>query len=169
MLSRIKSVDDLELEGRRVLIRADLNCLVNEDGLLLDDGPILAALPTIQLARQRGGKVIVCSHLGRPKGRPRKELSMVTVGERLAELLKTDIFLPDDCIGDGPRKLALNLRESQVMLLENVRFHKGETKSDDAFSRGLAISSVRFVTGWSSPGSSLRKRPELRSCAVGSM
>ncbi len=145
MLSRIKSIEELELDGRRVLIRADLNCAITEDGHLADDGPILAALPTIAHARQKGGKVIICAHLGRPKGRPRKELSMLAVGERLAELLKTDVFLPDDCIGDGPRKLALNLREGQVMLLENVRFHKGETKNDDAFARGLAALGQVYV------------------------
>ncbi|MBT9555580.1 MAG: phosphoglycerate kinase [Myxococcales bacterium] len=138
LLTRIKSVEELELEGRRVLIRVDLNCPVDDDGVPTDDSRILAALPTIQYARERGAKVLLCSHLGRPKGRPRKELSLVAIGERLSELLKTEIFFPDDCIGDGPKKLAMNLREGQVILLENVRFHKGEAKNDDTFARGLA-------------------------------
>lgn len=138
VLSRIRTIDDLELSGSRTLIRVDLNCPLTEDGRVADDSRIVAALPTIRLARQRGAKVILCSHLGRPKGRPRRDLTLKPVGERLAELLDTEIFFPDDCIGDGPRKLAMNLREGQVMLLENLRFHAGETGNEDQFSRALA-------------------------------
>ncbi|MFT5430601.1 MAG: phosphoglycerate kinase [Myxococcota bacterium] len=145
MLSRIKSIEDLELAGQRVLIRVDLNCPLTDDGRVADDSRIVAALPTIRYAREQGAKVILCSHLGRPKGRPRRELTLAPVGERLAELLETDIFFPDDCVGDGPRKLALNLRDSQVMLLENLRFHKGEAKNDDNFARGLAALGQVYV------------------------
>ncbi len=138
MLSRIKSIEDLEISGRKVLIRVDLNCPLTADGLVADDSRIQAALPTIQHARQRGAKIILCSHLGRPKGRPRRELSLAPVGDRLAELLEQEILLPDECVGDGPRKLATNLRDGQILLLENVRFHAGETKNDDGLARGLA-------------------------------
>ncbi len=145
MLSRIKSIEDLELSGRRVFIRVDLNCPLTPDGKVADDTRITAALPTIQLARKRGAKVILCSHLGRPKGRPRRELSLAPVGERLAELLNQEILLPDDCVGDGPRKLANNLREGQVLLLENVRFNAGETRNDDQLARQLASLAQVYV------------------------
>ncbi len=146
VLSRIKSVEELELEGRRVFMRVDLNCPVDDDGLITDDARITAALPTIQFARQRGARLVLCSHLGRPKGRPRKELSLLAVGERLAELLRSEVLLPDDCIGDGPKKLIQNLREGQVVLLENVRFHKGEAKNDDTFARALAALGQSYVS-----------------------
>lgn len=138
MLSRIKSIDEIDLDGKRVLIRVDMNCPLTSDGHVLDDSRILAALPTIKLAQERGAKIILASHLGRPKGRVKKDLTMQPVGVRLAEHLNQDILFPDDCIGDGPRKLVMNLREQQVMLLENLRFHPGETQNDDTFARGLA-------------------------------
>ncbi|MEC8022861.1 MAG: phosphoglycerate kinase [Myxococcota bacterium] len=137
-LHRIKSIEDLNISGRRVFIRTDLNCPLTAEGGIADDSRILAALPTIRYAREQGAKVILCSHLGRPKGRVRKELSLEPVGRRLAELLDTDIAFPEDSVGDGPRKLALDLREGQVMLLQNVRFCAGETKNDDQLARQLA-------------------------------
>ena len=145
MLSRIKSIEDLELSGRRVFIRVDLNCPLTPGGAVADDTRIQAALPTIKLAVSDGAKVILCSHLGRPKGRPRRELSLAPVGERLAELLDQEILLPDDCVGDGPRKLAMNLRDGQILLLENVRFNPGETKNDDTLARGLAALAQVYV------------------------
>jgi len=145
VLSRIKSIEDLELSGRRVFIRVDLNCPLTPGGAVADDTRIQAALPTIKLAVSDGAKVILCSHLGRPKGRPRRELSLAPVGERLAELLDQEILLPDDCVGDGPRKLAMNLRDGQILLLENVRFNPGETKNDDTLARGLAALAQVYV------------------------
>jgi len=115
-----------------------MNCPLTSDGHVLDDSRIVAALPTIKLAQERGAKVILASHLGRPKGRVKKDLTMQPVGIRLAEHLDQDILFPDDCIGDGPRKLVTNLRERQVVLLENLRFHPGESQNDDTFARGLA-------------------------------
>ena len=126
-------------------MRVDLNCPLTEDGRVSDDSRIVAALPSIRLARQQGAKIILCSHLGRPKGRARRELTLAGVGERLAELLGQEVYLPDDCIGDGPRKLAMNLRDGQVLLLENVRFHAGETKNEDAFARSLASLAQVYV------------------------
>ncbi len=145
VLSRIRTIEELDLSGLRVLVRVDLNCPLNEDGHVADDSRITAALPTIKLARQRGAKVILCSHLGRPKGRPRRELSLKPVGQRLAEVLDTEIFFPDDCVGDGPRKLAMNLRDGQVMLLENLRFHAAETRNEDQFARSLASLAQVYV------------------------
>jgi phosphoglycerate kinase len=137
-VNEIRSVEDLELEGRRTFIRVDMNCPLTPDGHVADDSRIVAALPTIKLAREAGAKIILCSHLGRPKGRVKNELSLHNVGGRLAELLDTNIVFPDECIGDGPHKLAMNLRDGQVMLLENVRFNPGETRNDDQFVKGLA-------------------------------
>jgi phosphoglycerate kinase len=131
-------MEELELAGLRTLIRVDLNCPLTDDGRIADDSRIIASLPTIKLARDMGAKVILCAHLGRPKGRVKPQFTLAPVGERLAELLDTEIFLPDDCIGDGPKNLATNLRDGQVLLLENVRFNPGETKNDDQFARGLA-------------------------------
>ena len=144
-LDRIRHIEDLQISGLRVLIRVDLNCPLTDDLRIADDSRIVAALPTIRAARKRGAKIILCSHLGRPKGRPRKELTLRPVGERLAELLQTEIFFPDDCVGDGPRKLALNLRDGQILLLENLRFHSGETKNDDGFARSLASLAQVYV------------------------
>ena len=146
MLSRIKSIEELDLAGLRTFIRVDLNCPLTDDGRVADDTRIVSALPTIQYAREQGAKVVLCSHLGRPKGRPRRELTLAPVGERLVELLGiNEILLPDDCVGDGPRKLAQNLRDGQVLLLENVRFRPGETKNDDQFARSLASLAQVYV------------------------
>ena len=96
-LHRIKMIDELNITGRRVFIRTDLNCPLTSEGGLADDSRIVAALPTIRYAIEQGAKIILCSHLGRPKGRVRKELSLEPVGRRLAELLDTDIAFPEDC------------------------------------------------------------------------
>ncbi|HIA01110.1 MAG TPA: phosphoglycerate kinase, partial [Myxococcales bacterium] len=105
MLKRIESIESLELTGRRVLIRLDLNCPLDSTGAISDDSRIIAALPTVKYALEQGGKVILCSHLGRPDGRPRRNLSLAVVGARLAELLNQEILFPEECVGDGPRKL----------------------------------------------------------------
>ncbi len=137
-MTRIRSIDELDLSGKRLLLRLDLNCPLTPDGQVADDSRILASLPTIKHAKQAGAKLILCSHLGRPKGKVKKELSLQPVGHRLAELLGQEIFFPEDCIGDGPRRLALNLRDGQVMLLENLRFHPGEEQDDETFAKALA-------------------------------
>ncbi len=135
--SRVASIEDIDLSGRRVFIRVDFNCPLDE-GRVADDTRIQRALPTIEYARKAGAKVILASHLGRPKGRAVPELSMVPVGERLAELLQTEVIVPDEPVGDASKKLVQNLRDGQVLLLENLRFHPGERKNDDGFARSLA-------------------------------
>ena len=133
----IKSIADLPIEGRRVFIRVDFNVPLTPAKGVADDSRIRAALPTIQHAIDRGARVVLASHLGRPKG-PTPGLSLEPVGARLAELLKQEVLLTDEAIGDGARKVVQDLREGQVALLENLRFFAGEEANDDMFARQLA-------------------------------
>ncbi len=139
------TVDALPLEGRRVFVRVDFNVPLDEDGHIVDDTRIRAALPTIEHLRERGCRLVLASHLGRPKGQRIERLSLVDVGAHLAGLLDTDVLFPDDCVGDAPRVLAQQLREGQVMLLENLRFHPGETAGDEGFARQLATLADAYV------------------------
>jgi 3-phosphoglycerate kinase len=134
--SALPLLDGLELAGKRVLIRADLDAPVAE-GKLLDDTRIRAAVPTIRFAHEHGARVIVAGHVGRPQGTD-PALSVLAAGDTLAGLLKTEILLADDPVGDGPTKLCRDLRDGQVMMLENLRFHDGEDRNDDTFARQLA-------------------------------
>jgi len=135
----IKYIDELPIEEKRVFIRVDFNVKLDDAGRVTDDTRIRAALPTIRYALEKDAKVILASHLGRPKGKRDPKLSMKPVGARLAELLKdTDVLMPEDCVGDAVRKLAHDMQPGQVMLLENLRFHKEETENDDHFSKQLA-------------------------------
>jgi len=138
-LAGIKTIEDLDLETQRLFIRVDFNVpLDKKTGEITDDARIRAALPTIQHALEAGARVILASHLGRPKGERVPSMSLEPVGARLAELLNTEVLLPDDCIGDSPKKLIQEMRAKQIVLLENVRFHKEETKDDEGFARQLA-------------------------------
>lgn len=132
------TVDKVDVEGRRVFVRVDFNVPLTEDLEVADDSRIRAALPTIELLRKNGARVILASHLGRPNGKRNHKMSLRPAGSLLAQLLDAEVLLPEDCIGDGPRRLAQNLRESQVMLLENLRYHAEETAGDDQFARQLA-------------------------------
>jgi phosphoglycerate kinase len=133
----IKGIDELELRGKRVFIRVDFNVPLDDGGKVRDDARIRAALPTLRWALEHGAKVIVASHLGRPKG-PDPKLSLEPAGVRLSELLGKDVTLADDCVGDGVRKLAMDLKEGQVLLLENLRFHAEEEENAPAFAQQLA-------------------------------
>jgi phosphoglycerate kinase len=134
----IHSIEELELEGRRTFIRVDFNVPLSPNGAVTDDTRILAALPTIKHAMERGARIILASHLGRPKGKKDPQMSLLPVAERLAELLETEIVLPHHCVGDGPKKLIHDLRDGQIVLLENLRFHPGEESNDEAFAKELA-------------------------------
>jgi phosphoglycerate kinase len=133
----IRTLDALDLAGKRVFIRVDFNVPLDDKGGVADDQRIRAALPTIQHAIRARAKVILASHLGRPKAREEK-YSLEPAGERLSSLLKQDVILADDCIGDGVKKLVRDLKEGQVVLLENLRFHPEEEKNDEAFAKELA-------------------------------
>jgi phosphoglycerate kinase len=137
MLEGIRSVRDLDVDGRRVFIRVDFNVPI-EDGVVTDDTRIRAAIPTIQLVMENGGRPVLASHLGRPKGKPNPEYTLEPAGQRLAELLNAEVLLTDDCIGDGPRKVVTDLRDGQVALLENLRFHQEEEDNDENFAKELA-------------------------------
>lgn len=137
-------IDALPIEGLRTLIRVDFNVPL-EDGAVADDSRIRAALPTIEHAIERGARIILCSHLGRPKGQRSDKDSLAPAGERLAELLDRDIPLSDFPVGDAATRLAKDLRDGQIMMLENLRFHPGEEKNDDNFARQLAALAERYV------------------------
>jgi phosphoglycerate kinase len=135
----IKSIEQLELSGKRVFIRVDFNVPIDKKTLAVkDDSRIRASLPTIRHALGKKAKVILASHLGRPDGKVVPELSLENVGARLSQLLGQDVLFADDCVGDGVRKLVADLHPGQVLLLENLRFHPEEEKNDDEFARQLA-------------------------------
>ena len=134
-----KSVLDADVRGKKVLLRCDFNVPQNkETGAITSDKRIVAALPTIKYLLENGAAVIACSHLGKPKGEWKQKLTLAPVAERLSELLGQDVKMAKDVIGDSAKELAANLKDGEVMLLENVRFHAEETKNDPAFSKALA-------------------------------
>jgi len=136
----LRTIDALDLGGKRVFIRVDFNVPLDEQGKVSDDQRIRAALPTIKYALDRKAKVVLASHLGRPKGKPedRKKYTLLPVAERLQQLLDQDVIFADDCVGDGVRKLVRELKDGQVLLLENLRFHPQEEANDEAFAKELA-------------------------------
>ena len=136
----LRTIDALDLGGKRVFIRVDFNVPLDEQGKVSDDQRIRAALPTIRYALDRKAKVVLASHLGRPKGKPedRKKYTLLPVAERLQQLLDQDVIFADDCVGDGVKKLVRELKDGQVLLLENLRFHPQEEANDEAFAKELA-------------------------------
>lgn len=137
MSRTIRSIEDLAVEGRRVFVRVDFN--VPLDGTrVTDDSRIRAALPTLRHLLERGSRLVLASHAGRPKGEPRPELSLEPMAVRLAELLEVDVLLTDDCVSEAAGKIVADLRDGQVALLENLRFNAGEEKNDEGFARELA-------------------------------
>jgi phosphoglycerate kinase len=135
-MGRIRGIDELSVSGRRVFVRVDFNVPL-KDGKVRNDARIVAALPTIARLREKGGRVVLASHLGRPKGKKTAEFSMEPVAARLAALLEGEVRLADDCVGDGARKVAADLRDGDVAVLENLRFHKEEEANDATFAQEL--------------------------------
>lgn len=141
-----KSVEDLDVKGKRVLVRCDFNVPL-KDGEITNDKRIVAALPTIKYLMEQGAKVILCSHLGRPKGEYKPEFSLAPVAKRLSEYLGVDVPLSEDenVVGENAKKMAADLQDGQVMLLENVRYRAEETKNEENFSKELASLADLFV------------------------
>jgi len=131
------SIRDLELSGKRVFVRADYNVPL-ANGKVEDDTRIRATLPTLKLAIDRGARLVIASHLGRPKGKPESKYSLAPVAERVKELLGKPVIFASDCVGDETESRSKVLKNGQVLLLENVRFHAEEEKNDEGFSRQLA-------------------------------
>jgi len=140
----LPALDDLDVENRRVFVRVDFNVPLKGTEVR-DDSRIRATLPTLQRLRDRGARLILASHLGRPDGAVDLKYSMEPVGLRLAELLNCEVRLPDEVVGDGVTKLVLDTRAQQIVLLENLRFHPGETKNDPAFAQALASLAEAYV------------------------
>ncbi len=133
------SIADLQLKGQKVLMRVDFNVPLDKDGRILDDARIAAALPSIKYVLDQGGALILMSHLGRPKG-PTPQLSLAPCAKRLSEMLGKPVLMAPDCIGNETERLAKNLTPGQTLLLENLRFHRGEEEPDanPSFARRLA-------------------------------
>lgn len=141
-----KSVDDLQVKGKRVLVRCDFNVPL-QDGAITDENRITAALPTIKKLVEDGGKIILCSHMGKPKGEPKPELSLAPVAKRLSQLLgKEVVFAKDDTVvGENAKKAVAAMQNGDVILLENTRYRKEETKNDETLSKELASLADVFV------------------------
>jgi len=134
----IKTINELDISGRRVFIRVDFNVPLTPAGGVAEDTRIRESLPTIKYAVDNGARVVLASHLGRPKGKPDPKFSLLPVAQRLAELLGFEVLLTDEPVGDGARKVVGDLKAGRVALLENLRFTAAEEANDDAFAKGLA-------------------------------
>jgi len=134
----IRTVDQIELKGKRVFIRVDFNVPQDEKRNITDDTRILLSLPTIRFVSEAGGKAILASHLGRPKGKKDSRFSLAPVAERLSQLLEKEVTLAMDCIGGEVQKQIGEMKGGEVLLLENLRFHPEEEKNEETFSRALA-------------------------------
>src|ERR1700681_2476878 len=131
------TINDLDLRGKRVFIRVDFNVPL-KDGIVTDDTRIRETLPTLRLAIQKGGRLVLASHLGRPKGGPDPRFSLAPVAKKLEELLERPVAFATDCVGPDAEGKSKALADGGVLLLENVRFHPEEEKNDEAFSKQLA-------------------------------
>ena len=140
-----KTVKDIELKGKKVLVRCDFNVPMDEEKNITDNTRIVAALPTIKYLLENNCAIILCSHLGRPKGEFKPEFSLKPVAKELSKLLNKEIIMANDVIGEDARSKANNLQNGQIMLLENVRFHREETDNDPEFSKQLASMAEIYV------------------------
>jgi phosphoglycerate kinase len=141
----MKYVNDLELTNKRALIRTDFNVPLDENRKITDDNRIKQFLPTLNLVLEKGGRPILMSHLGSPGGKPEQEFSLKPVADHLATLIGKEVLLAPSCIGPEAQNMAEKLGPDQVLLLENLRFHPGETKNDPEFSKQLALLGDVFI------------------------
>ena len=140
-----KSIENIEVAGKKVLVRCDFNVPLDADKNITDENRILGALPTIKYLIEKGAKVILCSHLGRPKGEFKPEFSLAPVAKRLSELLGKEVVMAKDVIGESAKAAVAAMADGDVVLLENVRYHKEETDNDTAFAKELASFADVFV------------------------
>lgn len=140
----LRTIRDVDVQGKRVLVRVDFNVPI-ENGKVLDDWRLRATLPTIRYLTERGAKVILLSHLGRPKGKRDEQFSLRPVAQRLSELLGQPVQFADDCVGEVAEQAVARLQAGEVLLLENLRFHAGEEANDEAFAQQLARLGDVFV------------------------
>jgi phosphoglycerate kinase len=141
----VASLTQADVSGKRILVRADFNVPLDGSGNITDDTRIKAALPTIRDLTGKGGKVILCSHMGRPKGAVKEELRLTPVAKRLSELLGQEVTKCDDCIGDSVATIVNAMSNGQVVLLENLRFHNEEEANDPEFAKQLAANADLYV------------------------
>lgn len=140
-----KNIRDIDLKNKKVLVRCDFNVPFDEEGKISDNRRIVAALPTIKYLLENNCKIILCSHLGRPKGEFKKEFSLKPVAEELSRLLNVEVKLSEDVVGESARTLTNNMQEGEIVLLENVRFEAGEEKNDEELSKKLASFAEIYV------------------------
>ena len=140
-----KTVKDIDLKNKKVLVRCDFNVPMDEEKNITDNTRIVAALPTIKYLIDQNCKIILCSHLGRPKGEVNNKYSLEPVAKELSKLLGQEVLMAKDVIGEDAKKLSENLQPKQVMLLENVRFHREETDNDENFAKDLASMAEVYV------------------------
>jgi 3-phosphoglycerate kinase len=144
-MSKVKSIDDIELSGKRVFVRVDFNVPLDPDGSITDDTRINAALPTIEKLHAQGAKIILASHLGRPKGKRVESMSLAPVASLLSDKLSLPVLFLNDCVGPDVENALADIQDGQIALLENLRFHNGETENNPDFARSLASLADVFV------------------------
>jgi len=141
----INGIEQLDIKDKRVFIRVDYNVPMDGTGRIADDTRIKASLPTLRYVIDQGARILLGSHLGRPKGKVDPKLSLLPVAEHLSELLNQEVFFPEDCVGNAVRKLSAELKEGSVILLENLRFHPGEEANDPQFAEKLASNADAYI------------------------
>ncbi|HFQ82066.1 MAG TPA: phosphoglycerate kinase, partial [Desulfobacterales bacterium] len=141
----MKFIDEISLPGKKVLMRVDFNVPLDEHGEVADDNRIRAALPSIRHILSQGGRLILCSHLGRPGGRPAAEFSLQPAARKLAELLEAEVPLAPDCQGPEVAAMVNKLKDGGLLLLENLRFHAEETRNEPAFAKAMASMAEAYV------------------------
>ena len=141
----MKTIEDLNLNGKTALIRCDFNVPMSKDGTIADDHRIKASLPTINYAIEKNAKVVLCSHMGRPKGKREPSLSLAPVAIRLSELLNKEVTFVDDCIGDKVKSIIDSKASGDIILLENVRYYNQDEENDEEFSKNLASLCTVFI------------------------
>lgn len=140
-----KTIRDIDVSGKKVLVRADYNVPLDDKGNITDDYRIQQSVPTLKYLLEHGAALILCSHLGRPEGKPDVKYSLFPVAKSLGKLLETEVEFVPDCVGERAEKAAKNLQPGQVLLLENVRFYPGEEANDESFAKELASLADIFV------------------------